>query len=224
MKEGILLAIDTATRVASLALYDGDAVLAERSWRAGRRHTVELMPNLIDILAQARVERTEISVLAVAQGPGSFTGLRIGLSVAKGMASALGIPVIAVRTLDILAYPHYGQLLPIAPVIQAGRGRLCYAIFRRVTGRWRQTTDYHLASPEQLGRDLPERILFCGELDRRTIETLKKRARQKVSIVDPAGSLRRAGYLAELAWARWQQGEMDSVDALTPIYIRTHGS
>lgn len=220
IESGLLLAMDTATEIASLALYDGRRVLAERSWPAGRRHTIELTPNVIDLLAQVRVSRRDIQALAVAQGPGSFTGLRIGMSMAKGLATALGIPIVAVPTLHILAYAHYDQPLPIRPVIQAGRGRLCYTTFRHVEGQWRQKGDYQLTRPEQLGKQVTERTLFCGELGRTAIAALEKNAGQMASIARPAASLRRAGYLAELAWDRWQEGEMAPIEALSPIYLQ----
>ncbi|NOZ06883.1 MAG: tRNA (adenosine(37)-N6)-threonylcarbamoyltransferase complex dimerization subunit type 1 TsaB [Chloroflexi bacterium] len=216
----MLLAIDTATQLLSLALYDGLMVLAEKSWWAGRHHTVELMPNLIHLLDQAGVGRTDIRALGVARGPGSFTGLRIGLSATKGLAAALDIPIVAIPTLSILAYPHFDQPLPICPVIQAGRGRLCFATFHQVIGQWRQTSDFQLAVPAHLAQQVRERTLFCGELDQPTIEALQKGTRGKVVIARPAASLRRAGYLAELAWDRWKRGDTDKLATLTPIYIQ----
>jgi len=158
--------------------------------------------------------------LAVAQGPGSFTGLRIGMSVAKGLATALGVPVIPIPTLHILAYAHADQTLPVRPVIQAGRGRLCFATFHQVSGRWQQAGDFQLTRPERLGEQMTERMLLCGELDRMTIAALEKNARQMAVIARPAASLRRAGYLAELAWDRWQDGEIAPVAALSPIYLQ----
>jgi len=217
----MLLAIDTATQYISLALFDGDRVLAERSWRAGRRHTVELMPNVVQMLEQARIGRLDLQALAVAQGPGSFTCLRVGLSVAKGLASSLDIPVIAIPTLHILAYPHYDQPLPICPVIQAGRGRLCFVTFHRVVGEWRQTSEYQLVVPEQLGQRIRERTIFCGELDPAVIEKLQAEARGNVVMARPADSVRRAGYLAELAWDRWKRGDADNTASLSPIYLST---
>ena len=97
----LLLAIDTATHFAGLALYDGDSVLAESCWLSRNNHSVELMPALVRMLEQQKLSANDLAVVAVAIGPGSFTGLRIGLSTAKGLAKATSIPILGIPTLDI---------------------------------------------------------------------------------------------------------------------------
>ena len=79
----------------------------------------------------------------VSLGPGSFTGLRIGLSVAKGLALARQVPIVGIPTLDVVAQPHMTQPLPIWAILQAGRGRICAAQYARRKGRWRRRGDYH---------------------------------------------------------------------------------
>ena len=115
----LLLAIDTATRFAGLALYDGEMVRSEACWLSNRNHSAELTPTMVRMLDQQGVEAKDISAVAVATGPGSFTGLRIGLAVAKGLAEACNIPILGVPTLDILAFQHAEQRRPIWAVIQA---------------------------------------------------------------------------------------------------------
>lgn len=110
----ILLAIDTATRFAGLALYDGDLILAESCWLSKNNHSVELMPALARMLEQQKLTADNLSAIAVAIGPGSFTGLRIGLSTAKGLAKAKNIPVLGIPTLDI--FTVLGSQKTIKPV------------------------------------------------------------------------------------------------------------
>ncbi|HJL70396.1 MAG TPA: tRNA (adenosine(37)-N6)-threonylcarbamoyltransferase complex dimerization subunit type 1 TsaB, partial [Anaerolineales bacterium] len=119
----MLLAIDTATERASLALDDGAEILAEYNWRSANNHTVELSPQVEHMLRNAGVRADALEALAVALGPGSFTGLRIGLAFAKGFALAHALPLLGVPTLDIVAHaqpPLDGVLLA---VLSAGGGR-----------------------------------------------------------------------------------------------------
>ncbi|NLX43424.1 MAG: tRNA (adenosine(37)-N6)-threonylcarbamoyltransferase complex dimerization subunit type 1 TsaB, partial [Chloroflexi bacterium] len=100
----MILAIDTATRTASIALYDASGILAEETWHSQNRHSVELMPAIQRLAERQGVKLGDLSAVAVALGPGSFTGLRIGLSAAKGLCLALDIPLIGIPTLMIAAY------------------------------------------------------------------------------------------------------------------------
>lgn len=113
-KTPLLLAIDTATRLAGVALYNGDAILAESCWLSTNAHSAELMPALATMLEQQRRTAADLTAVAVAIGPGSFTGLRIGLSVAKGLAQATGIPIFGIPTLDI--YTVMGSQKAIKPL------------------------------------------------------------------------------------------------------------
>jgi tRNA threonylcarbamoyladenosine biosynthesis protein TsaB len=98
----MLLAIDTSTQLAGLALYDG-AVQAELVWVAGRRHSAQVMPQLERLLRLLDMEVTALTAVAAARGPGSFTGVRVGLAAAQGLAVALDLPVYGVCSLDVLA-------------------------------------------------------------------------------------------------------------------------
>ncbi len=120
----MLLAVDTSTRWIGLALYDGSQVLAEDVWQSQNHHTVELAPAVASLLRRTESGAAGLSALAVALGPGSFTSLRIGLGLVKGMALALHLPLIGVPTLDILAASQPVQDWPLATVLQAGRGRI----------------------------------------------------------------------------------------------------
>jgi tRNA threonylcarbamoyladenosine biosynthesis protein TsaB len=221
IKNALLLAIDTATRYAGLALYDGDRILSEASWLSNHNHSVELMPALVRTLDQQSLGAQDLSAVAVAIGPGSFTGLRIGLSVAKGLARAQDIPILGVPTLDVLAFQHSEQRRPIWAVIQAGRGRLCAALYRRRRGLWRQDGELHLTTLKELAGLLSGRCLVCGELSRDEIVRLVASADADVVIATPSLAMRRPACLAELAWGRFQRGESDDLAALSPIYLHT---
>lgn len=217
----MLLAIDTATHMAGLALYDQarGRVLGEESWYSVNNHSVELMPRLNRLMKQQRVTSADLAGLAVTLGPGSFTGLRIGLGLAKGVALACGVPLVGIPTLDVVARPHTAQKLPIWAIIQAGRGRICAAHYLRQKGRWRRRGDYQLTTLETLCEQMAEPALVCGELDTHDAEHLRKRLGTETVIATPAASLRRAAYLSELGWERLCKGDSDDPATLSPIYL-----
>ncbi len=109
--------------------------MPNRLWQAHARHTVELAPAIHDLLRRSDIAPSQLQVIAVALGPGSFTGLRIGLAIAKGMALALHIPMVGIPTLDVVAAAQPVRDLPMVAVLQAGRGRLAVVWYSAVHGR-----------------------------------------------------------------------------------------
>ena len=215
----MILAIDTSTQTASLALYEGQGgVAAELTWCSASHHTVELAPYL-SLLLQ-RVPSSKLSGLAVALGPGSFTGLRAGLSLAKGLTLALGIPLVGVPTLDSLAYSQRYQPLPICALLEAGRGRVCAAFYEKEGSDLRRVSDYLLTTVEELASHVSVPTLFCGEIDPQGADILQKGSNHLIFLASPASSLRRAGYLAELGWERLQRGGGDDPRSLEPLYLK----
>ncbi len=217
----ILLAIDTATRFAGLALYDGEVIRSESYWLSNGNHSTELMPALVNMLAQQRLTPAELSAVAVAIGPGSFTGLRIGLSVAKGLAQACDLVILSVPTLDILAFQHAEQRRPIWAVIRAGRGRLCVAYYERRRGRWRRRDEPLLTTLDGLIERISTRCLVCGELGQDEVTQVAARVEADVVFATPAQNVRRPACLAELAWQRFARGESDDLTTLSPIYLHS---
>ena len=229
----MLLAIDTATRYAGLALYDGQSLQAELTWSAVRRHTVTLVPNLWRVLHQQGLPVSDLTGLAVALGPGSYTGLRIGLGVAKGLALALDLPVVGVPTMDIVVHamcaaaPRQGHMpLPLASgatllraLLEAGRGRYCVADYRWTDGGFQREGDYRVVESNEVAEGVGERALFCGELDESVENALRVGLGDRAVIASPASRLRRAGYLAELGWERLARGQANDPATLSPIYL-----
>lgn len=214
----MLFAIDTSTRVMGIALFDGTQVLSEWLWKSQDYHTVELAPAIADVLARTGIQTADLGALAVAIGPGSFTGLRIGLAVAKGLAFAHHIPLIGVPTLDILAagQPQLGQRM--AAVLQAGRGRLAVGWYRVRGKAWVSEGDIEVLTPEDLSARIEQPTYVCGELSAE-VQRLLARKRKNVRLASPAQSVRRPAYLAEIGWRRWQANQVDDPATLAPIYL-----
>jgi len=218
----MLLALDTSTKQAGIALYDGArGLIAEYNWHSANRHTEELMPAVAQMLAQASAKPSGLRAVAVALGPGSFTGLRVGLAAAKGLALANGLTLLGIPTLDTVAYPHQAQPVPVIAVLQAGRGRVYWAPYAHGPGGWAAQEPARLSTVPELANAVVRPLMFVGELsavDRETLITWAGRSR--VNFLPPALTLRRGGYLAELGWLRFEAGESDDPAALSPIYLQ----
>jgi tRNA threonylcarbamoyladenosine biosynthesis protein TsaB len=214
----MILAIDTATRSAGLAVYDGTAVRAEFTWDTSDHHTVELMPRIVDMLDQVNVSIDQLGGLGVSIGPGSFTGVRVGVAAAKGLALATNIPIVGVRSTDILVYAVKWCQPPLMVVVRAGRGRWIAARYVKDT-EWRQDGDFSLTTADVIGADWTEKTTLCGELSESERETVQQRLGDRVQLLPPAFSLRRAGFLAEVAWQKIQAGQIDDAATLQPIYL-----
>lgn len=215
-----LLAIDTATNTASVALYTATGVQAEYTWHAAGRHSESLMPHVDRLLAQCDLRPADLSAVAVALGPGSYNGLRVGVSAAKGLALARNLPLLGVPTLDVLAYPHRWTTFTVQPLLDARRGQFATACYRTLRGRWERQDEIRLATLDEVCEGVARPTLFCGEFSARVAQALRERLGKQAHLASPADALRRAGALAELAWGRWQAGESDDPDTLEPIYLR----
>jgi tRNA threonylcarbamoyladenosine biosynthesis protein TsaB len=215
----MLLAIDTSTRFASLATYDGSNVRAEFTWETIDHHTVELMPRIVDLLEQIDVTVEQLTGLAVAIGPGSYTGVRVGIAAAKGLALSRNLPIVGVRSSDIIAYAQPLIAEHMVVVVQAGRGRLIAAHYDRDQSHWMMVGDYALTIARDLGQNWIKPTHLCGELSASDRESIEQQLGDRVHIASPAASLRRAGYLAEIGWHKIQAGEADDPAKLQPIYV-----
>jgi tRNA threonylcarbamoyladenosine biosynthesis protein TsaB len=216
-----LLAIDTSTRISSVALYGAAGVQAETTWQTRANHTVELVPQILRTLDLARVDKASLSALGIALGPGSFTGLRVGMSVAKGLAFALNIPILGIPSLDAVASVYVFHALPIYAILAAGRSRYSIAPYAVQSGIAVRVGNYALVDANgliEIARKTEPRSLFCGEIDAALARGILQELGERVLISSPAMNSRRAGYLAELAWARFQRGESDDTASIAPMY------
>ena len=213
----MLLAVDTSTAQVGLAIFDGSQVIAEYAWRSSQRHTVELAPAILELLARCGLTMENVRGLGVALGPGSFTSLRVGLSLVKGLALSRHLPLIGIPTLDILAAAQPSSKLPLVVAIQAGRGRFAAGWYKSSKNGWQAQGPARVVTLDALADEVKSPSIVCGEL---TSEERRKIAEKSdVHLVSPAQSVRRPAVLAELAWARWLAGNVDDDASLAPIYL-----
>jgi tRNA threonylcarbamoyladenosine biosynthesis protein TsaB len=215
----MLLAVDTSTSQVGLALYDGAQIISEYAWRSSQRHTVELAPAISELLTRCGLTIEDMRALGVALGPGSFTSLRVGLSLVKGLALSRHLPLIGIPTLDILAAAQSASKLPLAVLIQAGRGRYALGWYKSSRKGWQAAGSARVVTVQVLLEEIKSPSIVCGELTSEDRHKMEENAH--IHLTSPAQSVRRPAMLAELAWARWQVGEVDDEASLAPIYLHT---
>jgi len=214
----MLVAIDSSNDTASLALARDGEVLAQVSWRCGQNHSVELLPRLVRLLDEAKLSLRDTSVVIVAKGPGSFNGLRVGLSTAKGLAFSLGVPIIGISSLEMEAYRHAESGLPICPIFNAGRGEIAVALYQKNDDGWHKLAPERITTVEALSAEVTEKTLFCGEYVATIARQLKARLKGKAVIAPDR--MRSASLLIELAKPRIDAGDYDDLATLQPLYLR----
>lgn len=210
------LAIDTAhSEIVSVALSERGSLVAEMTWRCHRNQSRELLPTIDRLMLQMRVGKSELGAVFACTGPGGYTGLRVGLSVAKGLALALDLPLLGIGSLELSAYQQRAFPGPICAVHKAGRGELGWALYELAAGGWRELTEPRLTPPAVMLEQTPRGALFCGEIDPALEQALLGR-----SYLPGAAGLRRSAVLSELGWERLQLGYTEDIAAVRPIYLR----
>jgi len=208
-----VLAVETSTLSGGAALLDGERVVGEYVLDVRVTHSERLLTAIDQLLTDAGWSARDLEGLAVAVGPGSFTGLRVGLSTVKGLALALSIPVAAVPTLDAMAATLPFAALPVCPVLDA-RKREVYASLYRWDGlAMRREWDYLAIAPDDLARRLDEPVILLGDGADAIDSPFARRVRPPRRGPAPA-------VVGALGQARLALGDTVPVAELAPIYLR----
>jgi tRNA threonylcarbamoyladenosine biosynthesis protein TsaB len=212
----MLLAIDTSTQMVGIGLHDGKQVLSEYIWRGKARHTVELAPQIAIMMRRVEVKVEDLEGVAVALGPGSYTGLRIGLALGKGLALSRGLKLVGVPTFDIIALRQPERSAPLFVALEAGRGRIVGMWYKWSRKSWRPDGEMLITSWEKFVQDTSELCAVCGEISpvaRRLLDD-----HDRFQIGSPASCLRRPSDLAEIALYRMRSKRRVKPQPITPIY------
>jgi tRNA threonylcarbamoyl adenosine modification protein YeaZ len=216
----VQLALDTSTDIASLALVKDGLVLAEMTWRTNRNHTIQLMPSLEQLFKLTGSDSRSLAGIIVGLGPGSFNGLRVGVSAAKGLAFSLDIPIVGINSLEVTAYQYAVTGLPVCPIINAGRSEVATAIYQTIAGKWQQTSPGQIITLDLLCARITQETIFCGEFVPQITAQLREQLGDKAVISSSLTDLRRGAFLAELGLQRLNAGDKDNVSTLQPVYLR----
>ena len=210
------LAIDTSTRFASVGLSRQGELAAELTWHSERNHSGELVPSIKTLLERAGSGVNQIEAIYIAAGPGGFSALRVGMSAAKAMAVSLGVPLVAVGTLDVEAQPYLGLRRPICALIGAGRGRLYIGNFDGDT-----QPAYGVIEHGALGSAAAADALFCGEGAAAAADLIRSEFGSGAAIAAVAPPTRRAGVMTAMGYEALRRGHIADVNSLEPIYLRS---
>lgn len=222
----LILALDSSTRLGSVALLQDETLVAEYTLSVQRTHAERLLPAVDQVLRDAGVEPAALEGIAVSRGPGSFTGLRIALATAKALGYALDRPVVGVSTLDSLAYGVAGWGEVVCPLLDARRGEAYAAVYRTLPGGELTRLSDYLALPvaqilERVGEVAPEgRVVLTGDAVRLHADLLAERLDGRAVFPGEAVATLRASWVGALARARFRRGEVDPLGSLSPLYVR----
>jgi len=214
-----VLAVDTATDVYSVALVRGPELVAEFTACAPRRHAERLHALLQHVLAEAGILLPAVDVFGVSSGPGSFTGLRIGVSAMKGLAFACGKPLIAVNTLDALAHTVPPAFPDLVAMLDARMHEVYAATYAREAQAWRRVGAPQVGAPGPLAAQAPPGACFVGDGIVRYADEVRGAAPAAV-LLGGYHATPRAGAVALLAVASYAAGAPGDPGSVTPLYLR----
>jgi tRNA threonylcarbamoyladenosine biosynthesis protein TsaB len=216
----LILGIETSTMHGGVALLDEQGLLAEYLLNVRATHTERLLPSIDRVLRDAGVTLEQMTGLAVAVGPGSFTGLRIGLATAKGLAAASGRPLVGVSTLEAIAWGLPFCAHPVCPVLDARKGQVYCAVYRHDGERLIPVMDEAALSPDELISKIDEPTVFIGEGLSAYGDVLTGRLGRKALFPPVSQRGGRASAVGDLGRRRLLRGERDDVARLAPRYLR----
>lgn len=217
----LLLALDTSSQTIGFALSDGGQSLAEAAWQGQRQGTATLLAQVMRALDALDRTQDDLTAVAVATGPGSFSGLRVGMGIAKGLALGLDLPIVGVPTLAFTAEAFRDCGGAVCALIPAGRGRYAYAISAWEHGECVTLADVTHATAPEIAASLARypKSVVAGEYDAAAAAVL--RGVRGAAVPPPGTRMRRPGALADMAWRRILAGTADDLVALEPIYLHT---
>ncbi len=216
-----ILGIDTATPYLALGIVEDDRVLSKLRFNAGQTHAQLLVPNIEKVLKEASLELEELDGIAISIGPGSFTGLRIGLATAKGLCFASDKPLVSVPTLDGLVYSQKSSPYPLVPILDARKNEVYSAVYESREGRIKRVSDYWVTSIEKLVAKIPEEVIFLGLGLEVFKESLKKLCGEKAHFLEGENSLPSGTAIAFLGLEKFKRSEFEDLDKSEPLYLRS---
>ena len=217
----MLLAIDTSTRYAGVALVNDEGQLVQLlHWRSPQNHTVELMPAIELVLSRGQTTLWDLAGIAVALGPGSFSALRVGVGLAKGLAWSTGVPLVTATSLETEAFGYRATGATVCAVLDAVRSQVAWALFDDTNGRLRQTTTEQISDPAEISASLPTPVLVCGEGLERHADAILSAVGHEVRLALPYLPAQRVAALGFLGMERLQAGAVADTRTTQPLYVR----
>ncbi len=215
-----ILGIDTSTMAGSVAIITEEGLLAELTLNAKTTHAERLLTTIDHAIHSVSLSIRDIDGIAVASGPGSFTGLRIGVTTAKGLAYSIQKPVVGISSLDALASQFLFSEMLICPILDARKKEVYTAFYRNTDSHIRRLSDYAVIAPEKLLQEITEPVLFLGDGVSPYRQQIEATSGEYAHFADAAHLSPRASLTAKLGCDRLLAGEDDDCFALIPSYLR----
>jgi tRNA threonylcarbamoyladenosine biosynthesis protein TsaB len=216
------LTIDTTTKITALSLAENGKVVSEGFLHTGKTHSERLIPMLDQMLTAADWKLEELGVIGVVRGPGSFTGIRIGIATAQGLSQVLNLPLIGITSLETLAWAGYGRVEETVVILDARKNEWYYARYCWRANQKRISEGPKAVSPQDLILELkaqPNAFYFVGDAVPAAEGYLKQQLGEQAVIPLACQSLPRGAYAAYETWEKWQTTGATGC-LIEPFYIR----
>lgn len=218
-----VLAFDSSGLVASVAIVNDKDLVAEYTVNYKKTHSQTLLPMLDEISKMLNLDLKEVDAIAVAEGPGSFTGLRIGSATVKGLGMVLDIPIIPVPTVDGLAYNLYKTKGVICPLMDARRNQVYTGIYKWDQDEFVVLSEQKAVGIEEIAKEINqinEEVIFLGDGVSVFEGQLKEMIKVPYTFAPPHVSKQRAGAIGALGLEMYKKGTMIDSDVFSPTYLR----
>lgn len=218
-----ILAIDSSGLVASIAILSDGTLIAEYTINFKKTHSQTLLPMLDEVVKMLEIDIHEIDAIAIASGPGSFTGLRIGSATAKGLGLALGLPIISIPTVDGLAYNLFGSSKIVCPLMDAKRNQVYTGLYEFIDGEFKIILNQRAIELDEIIEEinaLGREVIYLGDGVLPYIDQIKKKTKVKYSIAPPHQMYQRAAAVAALAETYYKNNQMETALMHEPTYLR----
>lgn len=217
----LILALDTSTQSASIALLDDSVILCEININLGVNHSVVVLPAIHDLCRISHTEIGNIDLFACTRGPGSFTGLRVGISTVKGIALATGKPVVGVSTLDALAYNLVSSEMLVCPMLDARKNQVYTALYRTKPDNILEIKEHErIVDVKDFLSNIDNKTLFVGDGAMKHARLIHDSLPDKSFFAPRTHQSVRAVTVGLLGKKNYNKGDLLNPDDLTPAYLR----
>ncbi len=215
-----ILGIDTATMISGIGVVEDGHTLADFRYNVKLTHSEVLLSHIDRLLKNLNLELGDLNGLSISVGPGSFTGLRIGLATVKGLSFALGKPVVGVPTLDALAFLSNDCRYPLVPILDAKKKQIYAAVYDAKGNKIKRKSSYFVVDLSDLVKRIPKEVAFTGPGIKIFRQELKKAMGKKAHFLKGEKTLPSGAAVAYLGWERFKRNEKEHPSSLVPIYVR----
>jgi len=218
-----ILAVDTSSLAATVAIMNDGMLLGEYTIIHKKTHSQKIMPMISELMKSVEVKPSDIDIYAASSGPGSFTGLRIGVTTIKALAYAVNKPVVSVPTLDALAYNIPMTESYICPILDARNNQVFTAIYKWEGSKQSNITEYmgiHIEELVQLIKGKNHKVIFVGDAVKTHKDYLRSELGDKCEFAPGHLMLQRAASVAQLAFIRASEGMIENCFDMVPFYLR----